>query len=73
MRFASPTVLTALFKMNQINIFCYCPDLVFEFYLMCPCIGVIDFNTEIIIIIIIIIIMIIIIIILILLLLQLLL
>ena len=45
MRLASPTVLTALFKMKQINIF-YCPDLVFEFYLMCPCISVIDFNKD---------------------------
>ena len=38
MRFASPTALKALFKMEQINIF-YCPDLVFELYLMCPCIN----------------------------------
>ena len=43
MRFASPIVLTALFKMEQINIFYY-PDLIFEFYLMCPCTSVIDFN-----------------------------
>ena len=31
--------------MQQINIF-YCQDLVFELYLMCPCICIIDFNKD---------------------------
>ena len=35
--------------MEQINIFFYGPELIFEFYLMCPCISAIDFNKEIII------------------------